>query len=165
MLFRSLISAGNLEDDFDRLAAVDWVIEAIVENMEVKRGFFERLDAIRPQGQIVSSNTSGLPISELAAGRSADFQRHFLGTHFFNPPRYLKLLELIPTANTDAALVDFLCEFAPQRLGKGVVLCKDTPNFIANRVGGANNGFRMSYGLENGYTVEDRKSTRLNSSH
>ena len=150
-----LISPGNLEDDFDKLAAADWVIEVIVENLEVKRGFFERLDAIRPQGQIVSSNTSGLSISKLAAGRSADFRRHFLGTHFFNPPRYLKLLELIPTADTDAALVDFLREFAPQRLGKGVVLCTDTPNFIANRVGGANNGFRMSYGLENGYTVEE----------
>lgn len=150
-----LISPGNLEDDFEKLAVVDWVIEVIVENLEIKRGFFERLDAIRPQGQIVSSNTSGLPISELAAGHSDDFRRHFLGTHFFNPPRYLKLLELIPTVDTDPALLHFFREFAPRRLGKGVVLCKDTPNFIANRVGGANNGFRMSYGLENGYAVEE----------
>ena len=150
-----LISPGNLEDDFEKLAVVDWVIEVIVENLEIKRGFFKRLDAIRPQGQIVSSNTSGLPISELAAGHSDDFRRHFLGTHFFNPPRYLKLLELIPTVDTDPALLNFFREFAPRRLGKGVVLCKDTPNFIANRVGGANNGFRMSYGLENGYAVEE----------
>ena len=150
-----VISTGNLDDDFDKLAAVDWVIEAIVENLEIKRAFFERMDAIRPQGQIVSSNTSGIPISELAAGRSADFRRHFLGTHFFNPPRYLRLLEIIPTADTDPALVYFFRDFAPQRLGKGVVLCRDTPNFIANRIGGANNGYRMSYGIENGYTVEE----------
>ena len=150
-----LISPGNLDDDFDKLATVDWVIEAIVENLETKRGFFERLDAIRREGQIVSSNTSGIPIGELAAGRSTDFRRYFLGTHFFNPPRYLRLLEIIPTADTDPALVNFFREFGARRLGKGVVLCRDTPNFIANRVGGANSGYRMSYGIKNGYTVEE----------
>jgi len=150
-----LISTGNLDDDFDELAAVDWVIEAIIEDLDAKRAFFERLDVIRPEGQIVSSNTSGIPISELAVERSIDFRRCFLGTHFFNPPRYLRLMEIIPTADTDPMLVKFFREFGAQRLGKGVVLCRDTPNFIANRIGSASNGYRMSYAIENGYTVEE----------
>ena len=151
----ALLTVGNLHDDFARLAQVDWVIEVIVENLEVKRSFYERLEQVRPAGQLVTSNTSGLPIQQLARGRSADFRRNFCGTHFFNPPRYLKLLEVIPTADTRPALVQFLQTFGAQRLGKGVVLCKDTPNFIGNRIGGAANGFRMSYALDNGYSVEE----------
>ena len=151
----NLIRIGNLVDDFAELSEVDWVIEVIVEDMATKRDFFKRLDTIRPYGQIVSSNTSGIPICNLATGLSEDFRRHFLGTHFFNPPRYLRLLEVIPTRDTDSDLVDFFIQFASHRLGKGVVVCKDTPNFIANRVGWANNGFRMRFGIDNGYTVEE----------
>ncbi len=151
----ALLTVGNLQDDFARLAQVDWVIEVIIENLAAKRSFYERLEQVRPAGQLVTSNTSGLPIQQLARGRSADFRRNFCGTHFFNPPRYLKLLEVIPTADTRPALVQFLQSFGAQRLGKGVVLCKDTPNFIGNRIGGAANGFRMSYALDNGYSVEE----------
>lgn len=150
-----LISQGNLEDDFSELKKVDWVVEAIVEDLEIKRRFYKRLDSIRPIGQIVSSNTSGLLIHDLSSNLSADFRRHFLGTHFFNPPRYMRLLEIIPTRETDPDLVEFLSQFASLRLGKGVVLCKDTPNFIANRIGGASSSFRMSFGLENGYSIEE----------
>lgn len=149
-----LITPGNLDDDFDKLGQVDWVIEVIVENLEVKRSFFAKLDEVRHPGQIISSNTSGIPIHKLAEGRSDDFRANFLGTHFFNPPRFLKLLEVIPTPETNPVLVEFFRTFGAQRLGKGVVVCKDTPNFIANRIGGAN-GFRMSYALDNGYTVEE----------
>ena len=151
----ALLTVGNLQDDFERLAQVDWVIEVIIENLAAKRSFYERLEQVRPAGQLVTSNTSGLPIQQLARGRSADFRRNFCGTHFFNPPRYLKLLEVIPTADTRPSLVQFLQSFGAQRLGKGVVLCKDTPNFIGNRIGGAANGFRMSYALDNGYSVEE----------
>lgn len=151
---KALITACNLDDDFDALGEVDWVIEVIVENLKIKQGFFEKLDAIRKPGQIVTSNTSGIPIHALAEGRSDDFRKHFLGTHFFNPPRYLKLLELIPSPDTDRALVEFFRQFGAQRLGKGIVLCKDTPNFIANRIGIASNTFRMNYAMELGLTVE-----------
>ncbi|MFQ5407904.1 MAG: 3-hydroxyacyl-CoA dehydrogenase family protein, partial [Anaerolineales bacterium] len=150
-----LISTGNLEDDFDRLAEVDWVIEVIVENLDVKRAFFERLEAVISDETIVTSNTSGLPLHEIAAGRGDSFRRRFMGTHFFNPPRYLKLLELIPTPDTDPELVSFFADFGANVLGKGTVVCKDTPSFIANRIGGATSGFRMSYALENGYSVEE----------
>ena len=149
------ITTGNLEDDFAKLASVDWVIEAIVENLEIKRDFFADLDNIRPYRQIVSTNTSGLLISELSIGRSDDFRQHFLGTHFFNPPRYLELLEIIPSADTTAGLVEFFCTYVSKRLGKKAVLCKDTPSFIANRIGLAHNFSRISYAIENGYTIEE----------
>ncbi len=149
------VSLGNLADDFDRLAEADWVIEAIVEDLDAKQALYGRLEPALKPGAIVSSNTSGLPLSRLAAGRSDEFRRRFLGTHFFNPPRYMHLLELIPTGDTDPALVDALRGFAERVLGKGVVVCKDTPNFIANRIGMATIGFRMWWGLEHGYSVEE----------
>ena len=150
-----LIATGNLIDDFDRLGEADWVVEAIVENLDVKRDFFARLEKVLKPGSIVSSNTSGLPIHQLAEGRSAEFRRCFLGTHFFNPPRYLRLLEIIPTDGADPALVEFMRGFSERVLGKGVVLCKDTPNFIGNRIGLATIGFRLWYALEHGYSVEE----------
>jgi 3-hydroxyacyl-CoA dehydrogenase len=131
----TLIKPGNYEDDFPQLKEVDWIIEVVVENLEVKRQVFEKIDQYRKAGSIVSSNTSGISIEEMAKGRSDDFQKHFLGTHFFNPPRYLKLLEVIPTERTDSEVVQYIKRFAEDALGKGVVLAKDTPNFIANRIG------------------------------
>jgi len=130
-----LITPGNIEDDLSKLAEVDWIIEAVVENLEVKRKLFSKLEAYWKVGTIVSSNTSGISIKEMAEGCSPEFKRHFLGTHFFNPPRYMKLLEIIPGTDTDPEIVSLLHEFATKKLGKGVVLAKDTPNFIANRIG------------------------------
>ena len=150
-----LITIGNLEDDFEQLTSVDWVVEAIVENIELKKQFFQALDRISPIEQIVSTNTSGLPIHELSVDRSDEFKSNFLGVHFFNPPRHMKLLEIIPTSETNAELVDFFCSYVSRRIGKNVVLCKDTPSFIANRIGLANNFWRMSYAMDNGYTVEE----------
>ncbi|KFZ42789.1 3-hydroxyacyl-CoA dehydrogenase [Anoxybacillus flavithermus] len=131
----ALIEVGNFEDDFHRLAECDWIIEVVVERLDVKKSVFEKVDEVRKQGSIVSSNTSGISIEAMAEGRSEDFKKHFLGTHFFNPPRYLKLLEVIPTKYTDPAVVAFMKQFGENVLGKGVVLAKDTPNFIANRIG------------------------------
>ena len=130
-----LITPGNLEDDLEQLKDVDWIIEVIVENLDIKKSLYEKIDAVRKPGAIISSNTSGISINAMAEGRSEDFQKHFLGTHFFNPPRYLKLLEVIPVETTAAEVVDFMSEFGEDRLGKGVVIAKDTPNFIANRIG------------------------------
>nr|WP_225942191.1 3-hydroxyacyl-CoA dehydrogenase/enoyl-CoA hydratase family protein [Sporosarcina limicola] len=131
----SLIEAGNFEDDLGKLKDVDWIIEVIVENLAVKKGLYEKIDAVRKPGTIISSNTSGISIEAMAEGRSEDFQKHFLGTHFFNPPRYLKLLEVIPASTTAPEVIDFMITFGEDRLGKGVVIAKDTPNFIANRIG------------------------------
>ena len=131
----SLIEVGNFEDDLERLNEVDWIIEVIVENLDIKRELYEKIDAVRKPGTIISSNTSGISIEAMAEGRSEDFQKHFLGTHFFNPPRYLKLLEVIPTKKTDPGVLAFMLSFGEDRLGKGVVVAKDTPNFIANRIG------------------------------
>jgi 3-hydroxyacyl-CoA dehydrogenase len=130
-----LITTGGFDRDLARLREVDWIIEAVVEQVDVKRSLLERVDGARRDGTIVSSNTSGIPIAVLAEGRSDDFRRHWLGTHFFNPPRYLRLLELIPTPDTDPAVVERVARFADFDLGKGVVVAKDTPNFIANHVG------------------------------
>jgi len=130
-----LIEAGNLEDDLPRIREADWIIEAVVENLEVKRSVFEKIDRYRRPGSIVSSNTSGISVRQMAEGRSEDFKRHFLGTHFFNPPRYLKLLEIIPAEETDPEVTETMKTFAEDVLGKGVVIAKDTPNFIANRIG------------------------------
>jgi 3-hydroxyacyl-CoA dehydrogenase len=131
----ALIEIGNFEDDFHRLAEVDWIIEVVVENLEVKKSVFARVDEVRKPGTIVSSNTSGISIEAMAEGRSEDFKKHFLGTHFFNPPRYLKLLEIIPTKDTAQEVVSYMKTFGEEVLGKGVVMAKDTPNFIANRIG------------------------------
>ncbi len=133
--FISRISTGNFEDDLSRIKEVDWVIEVIVEKLEIKQALFEKVDQLRRPGTIISSNTSGIPIHFMTEGRSDDFRKHFLGTHFFNPPRYLRLLEIIPGPETEPALIDFMMHFGEMFLGKQTVLCKDTPAFIANRVG------------------------------
>ncbi|MCM3567524.1 3-hydroxyacyl-CoA dehydrogenase/enoyl-CoA hydratase family protein [Neobacillus mesonae] len=130
-----LIEPGNLEDDLVKLKDVDWVIEVVVENLNVKKQVFEKVDHFRKPGSIISSNTSGISVEAMAEGRSDDFKKHFLGTHFFNPPRYLKLLEVIPTQHTDPEVLSFMKTFGEDVLGKGVVAAKDTPNFIANRIG------------------------------
>ena len=130
-----LITPGNLEDNLGWCGEVDWVVEAVAENLEIKRRLFERVDGARKPGTIVTCNTSGLPIHLLAEGRSEDFQQHWAGTHFFNPPRYMKLVELIAGPKTQAEVLEALSEICDFRLGKGVVEAKDTPNFIANRIG------------------------------
>ncbi|SDH68799.1 3-hydroxyacyl-CoA dehydrogenase/enoyl-CoA hydratase family protein [Alteribacillus bidgolensis] len=131
----SRIEAGNLEDDLHRLQEADWIIEAVVENVEVKKQVLEKVEAYRQPHAIVSSNTSGISINTMAQGRSEEFRSHFLGTHFFNPPRYLKLLEIIPNEKTDPEILEFMKKFSEDTLGKGVVEAKDTPNFIGNRIG------------------------------
>jgi 3-hydroxyacyl-CoA dehydrogenase len=131
----ALIRTGGFEEDLPAIASADWIIEAIVERLDVKQSLFERVDRHRAPHAIVSSNTSGIPIAAIVEGRSPGFKAHALGTHFFNPPRYLRLVEIIRTADTDAAVERAVAEFADHRLGKGVVAAKDTPNFIANRIG------------------------------
>ncbi len=130
-----LVTVGNFEDDLKRLADVDWIVEAIVENLEIKRSLLRKVEAIRKPGTIVTTNTSGLPVAKIAEGFSEDFRRSWFGTHFFNPPRYMRLLELIPTPEADPALIAAVTHFCDAQLGKGVVLAKDTPNFIGNRIG------------------------------
>jgi 3-hydroxyacyl-CoA dehydrogenase len=129
------ITTGNFEDDMAKIAAVNWIIEVVVENLDIKKKVFDQVEQFRKPGTLVTSNTSGIPIHMMAEGRSQDFQANFCGTHFFNPPRYLRLLEVIPTPHTKPELVDFLMHYGDQFLGKTTVLCKDTPAFIANRVG------------------------------
>jgi 3-hydroxyacyl-CoA dehydrogenase len=151
----ALITTGAIDTDLPRLANVDWIIEAVVEQIDIKRALLERVEAARRPGTIVSSNTSGIPIGALAEGRSEEFRRHWLGTHFFNPPRYLHLLELVPTGDTDSAVVERVTWFADHRLGKGGVIAKDKPNFIANHIGlyGVVQVLRV---LESGqYTIEE----------
>src|SRR6202167_2167829 len=130
-----LVTVGNFDDDLKRLTEVDWIIEAIVENLEIKRALLKKVEAIRKPGTIVTTNTSGLPVAKIAEGFFEDFRRAWFGTHFFNPPRYMRLLELIPTPDADPALIDSVTDFCDLQLGKGVVRAKDTPNFIANRIG------------------------------
>lgn len=130
-----LITIGNMEDNLAYLSEVDWIIEVVVENLKVKKIVFENIEKYRKPGTIVSSNTSGVSINEMIEGRTEDFKKHFLGTHFFNPPRYMKLLEIIPAKETNPDVLEYMSEFAERVLGKGVVLAKDTPNFIANRIG------------------------------
>ncbi len=131
----ALIRTGSFDDQLRAAATTDWIIEAVVERLDIKRSLFEQIDACRAPQTIVSSNTSGIPIGSIVEGRSPSFVAHALGTHFFNPPRYLRLLELIPTPQTDPAIVAAVSHFADHRLGKGVVITKDTPNFIGNRLG------------------------------
>ena len=130
-----LITTGNFTDDISKIEKADWIIEVVVERLDIKKLIYDEVEKYRKPGTLVSSNTSGIPIHLMAEGRSDDFQKHFCGTHFFNPPRYLRLLEIIPTAKTDPSVVDFLMHYGDVYLGKTTVLCKDTPAFIANRVG------------------------------
>src|ERR1700732_4490924 len=127
-----LITVGNFEDDLPRLADVDWIIEAVVENLDLKRALLRKVEGIRKPGTIVTTNTSGLPVGKIAEGFSDNFRQSWFGTHFFNPPRYMRLLEIIPTADSDPALIDAVANFGDIHLGKGIVFAKDTPNFIAN---------------------------------
>ncbi len=129
------ITTGNFEDNMKDIASTDWIIEVVVERLDIKKLVFEQVEKFRKPGTLVTSNTSGIPIHLMAEGRSDDFKKHFCGTHFFNPPRYLRLLEIIPTAFTDKEVVDFLMHYGDLFLGKTTVLCKDTPAFIANRIG------------------------------
>ena len=133
--FASLISTGNFDDDMPKIAECDWVIEVVVERLDIKKIVFEQVEKYRKPGTLITTNTSGIPIKMLIDGRSDDFVKNFCGTHFFNPPRYLKLLEIIPSVKTDSAIISFLMDYGSRFLGKKTVLCKDTPAFIANRVG------------------------------
>lgn len=149
----TLIETGNFEDDMERLKEADWIIEVVVENLSVKKEVFEKVEQYRKQGSIISSNTSGISIEAMAEGRSEEFKKHFLGTHFFNPPRYLKLLEVIPTKETDPEVLTFMKRFGEDVLGKGVVEAKDTPNFIANRIGTYGLLVTVQEMLKRGYSV------------
>ena len=151
----SLIELGGFDTDLGRLPGVDLIVEAVTEQIDVKRALLARVDAVRSGETIASSNTSGIPIAALAKGRSDGFRRHWLGTHFFNPPRYLRLLEVIPTAETDPSVVERVSRFADLRLGKGVVIAKDKPNFIANHIG-IFSAIEVLKVLESGdYTIEE----------
>lgn len=133
--FASRITTGNFDDDMQKIADCDWVIEVVVERLDIKQQVFEKVEKYRKPGTLITSNTSGIPIAMMNEGRSEDFRKHFCGTHFFNPPRYLRLLEIIPGPDTDPAVIDFLMTYGSRYLGKETVRCKDTPAFIANRVG------------------------------
>jgi 3-hydroxyacyl-CoA dehydrogenase len=133
--FANRITTGNFDDDMDKISTCDWIIEVVVERLDIKQQVFEKVEKYRKTGTLITSNTSGIPIHMMLEGRSDDFKKHFCGTHFFNPPRYLQLLEIIPTPSTDPQIVDFLMDYGSKILGKKTVLCKDTPAFIANRVG------------------------------
>ncbi len=133
--YASRITTGNFDDDLDKISKTDWIIEVVVERLDIKQSLFDKVEKYRKAGTFISSNTSGIPIHLMTEGRSEDFNQHFLGTHFFNPPRYLELLEIIPTAHTKPEVVDFFMHYGDRFLGKTTVLCKDTPAFIANRVG------------------------------
>src|SRR5207249_4800019 len=149
------IAIGNFEDDLARCAEADWIIEVVAENLEIKRKLLTRVAQFRKPGAIVTTNTSGLPVHLIAEGMNEEFQQHWAGTHFFNPPRYLKLVEVIPGPKTSKEVVESLSEFCDRRLGKGVVVAKDTPNFIANRIGTFSmlNALRLMGTL--GMTVEE----------
>ncbi|MBI3537260.1 MAG: 3-hydroxyacyl-CoA dehydrogenase/enoyl-CoA hydratase family protein, partial [Chloroflexi bacterium] len=149
------ITVGNLEDHFNLLRDADWILEAIVENLEIKRVLMARLETVRKPTAIVTTNTSGIPIREIVANNSADFKKHFLGTHFFNPPRYLKLLEVIPGEQTLPEVTQAIAEFGEKILGKGIVICKDRPNFIANRLVTFGGMFGLKYALDHDYAFDE----------
>jgi 3-hydroxyacyl-CoA dehydrogenase len=151
----SLIQPGNFEDNLKEIADCDWIIEAVTENLNIKRDLWRKVEALRKHDAIVSTNTSGIPLAQIAEGFSHSFRKHFLGTHFFNPPRYLHLMEMIPGADTDPEVLAFVEDYADRRLGKGVVVCKDTPNFIANRIGSFFGGTVAKITVEDDYTVEE----------
>jgi len=153
--FARLIEVGNFEDHLARLAEVDWVIEVVVENLKIKQELFKKVASVRKPGTIVSSNTSGIPIKDICAGMDLEFKQHFLGAHFFNPPRYMRLLEVIPIPETLPEVVNFMVDFGERVLGKGVVYAKDSPNFIANRVGIFGMLHLIKTMVEDGYSIEE----------
>jgi 3-hydroxyacyl-CoA dehydrogenase len=152
---RALVTPGNFEDDLGKIKDCDWVLEAVTENLEIKRSLIENVLKVRKPGSIFSTNTSGIPLASIAAGFPAEFRRHFLGTHFFNPPRYLHLLEMIPGPETLPEVWDFVANFSALHLGKGVVPCKDTPNFIGNRIGSFLGGTVQKLTVEEDFTIEE----------
>src|SRR5690606_9701322 len=149
------IRTGNFDDHFDRLRDADWIVEAVVEKVDVKRQMAERIEQVASEDAIVSTNTSGLPIAEIVEGRSESFRARFLGTHFFNPPRYLRLLELIPTVHTDTDVLERVAWFGRVHLGKGIVVAKDRPYFIGNRIGVYGMMRAMSFFTDSRYTIEE----------
>src|SRR5438132_11030999 len=151
----SLITIGNFDDDLPRLKDCDLIIEAVVENLEIKRVLYEKVEQHRRPGAVIASNTSGIPLKQLAEGRSEGFRAHFLGLHFFNPPRYMHLVELIRTEWTNPEVSCSMFGFLDERLGKGVVIAKDRPNFIANRIGTYGALVTMSTMLEDDYSIEE----------
>ena len=151
----SMITTGNFGDDLQKVADCDWIIEAVTENLEIKRTLWGKVEKLRKADSIVSTNTSGIPLRQICEGFSEGFRKRFLGTHFFNPPRYLHLLEVIPGVDTDPEILRFVRSYADRRLGKGVVPCKDTPNFIANRIGSFFGGTVGKITTEGDYTVEE----------
>ncbi len=151
----ALITTGNLEDDFDKLAECDWIVEVVVENLKIKQALFKRLEGIKKPGAIISSNTSGIPLKDMSDGLSSEFKQHFMGTHFFNPVRYMHLLELIPGAETLPEVLDFVAKFGEKHLGKGIVWAKDTPNFVGNRIGVQGIGKVMQLMVEDNMTVPE----------
>ena len=153
--FSSRIRTGNFEDNLKEIANSDWIIEAVIENIDIKKGIFERVDKLRKPGTLITSNTSGIPIHLMAEGRSDDFRKHFCGTHFFNPPRYLRLLEVIPGPETSSNVVNFLMKYGDLFLGKVTVECKDTPAFIANRIGVFSIMSLLHLVEKKGYTVDE----------
>ncbi|MBI2122649.1 MAG: 3-hydroxyacyl-CoA dehydrogenase family protein, partial [Armatimonadetes bacterium] len=150
-----LVTTGNFEEDLPKIRDADWIIEAVVEDLAIKQQLFERVERHRRDDAVVSTNTSGLPVHQIAAGRSEAFRRHFLGTHFFNPPRYLKLLEIIPLRDTDPIVIATASRWGEWRLGKGIVYAHDRPNFIANRIGGFASRKVVQLMLEMALTVEE----------
>ncbi|MFC1515528.1 3-hydroxyacyl-CoA dehydrogenase NAD-binding domain-containing protein [Thermodesulfobacteriota bacterium] len=149
------IAIGNLEDDFDRITDCDWIVEVVVENLKIKQDLFKRIEKVRKEGAIVSSNTSGLPLKAMSEGLSLEFKQHFLGTHFFNPVRYMKLLEIIRGEETLPEVFEFMSEFGERVLGKGIVWAKDTPNFVGNRIGVQGMVKSMQLMLEDGLTIPE----------
>lgn len=149
------IAIGNLEDDFSKLADVDWIVEVVVENLQIKKELFQRIESVRTPGTIVSSNTSGIPLKAMSEGLSSEFKQHFLGTHFFNPVRYMKLLEIIPGEETLRELLDFMADYGERVLGKGIVWAKDTPNFVGNRIGAQGMVKGIQLMLEEGLTIPE----------
>jgi 3-hydroxyacyl-CoA dehydrogenase len=149
------ITIGNFQDDFDRVGEADWIVEAIIEKLEPKRELMQRVEETAKEDAIISTNTSGIPLHEISEGRSEDFKKRFVGTHFFNPPRYLKLMEIIPTEDTDPEIVEAIRKFGERVLGKGGVIAKDTPNFIGNRIGTFAGMQSARYAFENGYGIEE----------
>jgi 3-hydroxyacyl-CoA dehydrogenase len=149
------IRTGNFQDDFERVGEADWIVEAIIEKLEPKRELMERVEETAKKDAIISTNTSGIPLHSISEGGSDDFKKRFVGTHFFNPPRYLKLMEIIPTEDTDAEIVEVTRNFGERVLGKGGVIAKDTPNFIGNRIGTFAGMQSARYAFDNGYGVEE----------
>ncbi len=151
----SLVTVGNFDDDLGKIKECDWILEAVTEDLAIKRALWARVEAVRKPGTVVTTNTSGIPLHAISEGFGEEMRRHFCGTHFFNPPRYLHLVEVIPGAGTDPEILAFLSKFCERRLGKGVVDCKDTPNFIGNRIGSFVGGTVQKLTVEDDYTIEE----------